>query len=66
MDQAGLTAAQALACALAVGVAAFYLIEHPARAWLNRVLGANKVAHADPGGGAGNNCGLVTPPIKQP
>jgi peptidoglycan/LPS O-acetylase OafA/YrhL len=47
MDQAGLTAAQALACALAVGVAAFYLIEHPARAWLNRVLGANRVVHAE-------------------
>jgi peptidoglycan/LPS O-acetylase OafA/YrhL len=66
MHRAGLPAPQALGCSLAVGVAAFYLIEHPARSWLNRVLGANRVAHADPGGSACNNRALVTPPIKQP
>jgi peptidoglycan/LPS O-acetylase OafA/YrhL len=65
-DDADLPPLQALGCSLAVGVAAFYLIEHPARRWLNRVLGANRAAHADPGGSACNNCGLVTPPIKQP
>jgi peptidoglycan/LPS O-acetylase OafA/YrhL len=47
MDHAGLAPPQALACALAVGVAAFYLIEHPARSWLNRVLGANRAARAE-------------------
>jgi peptidoglycan/LPS O-acetylase OafA/YrhL len=47
MHRADLPAAQALACSLAVGVAAFYLVEHPARAWLNRVLGANSVVRAE-------------------
>jgi peptidoglycan/LPS O-acetylase OafA/YrhL len=47
MHREGLPAPLALACALAVGVAAFYLVEHPARSWLNRVPGANRTAHAE-------------------
>lgn len=34
----GLSAPLALACSLAVGIAAFYLVENPARTWLNRIL----------------------------
>jgi peptidoglycan/LPS O-acetylase OafA/YrhL len=51
-ERAGLPAPLALACSLAVGVAAFYLVERPARSWLNRVLGANNPVRA-PGDGAG-------------
>jgi peptidoglycan/LPS O-acetylase OafA/YrhL len=47
MHREGLPAPLALACALAVGVAAFCLVEHPARSWLNRVPGANRTAHAE-------------------
>jgi peptidoglycan/LPS O-acetylase OafA/YrhL len=52
MARRGLPAPWALACALAAGVAAFYLVEHPARRWLNRVLGAQSAVHgeADDGG----------------
>jgi peptidoglycan/LPS O-acetylase OafA/YrhL len=38
VEREGLPAPLGLACALAVGVAAFYLIENPSRTWLNRVL----------------------------
>lgn len=34
----GLSVPLALACSLAVGIAAFYLVENPARTWLNRIL----------------------------
>jgi peptidoglycan/LPS O-acetylase OafA/YrhL len=39
----GLPAPLGLACALAVGIGAFYLVENPARLWLNRVLTARIV-----------------------
>jgi peptidoglycan/LPS O-acetylase OafA/YrhL len=45
MHREGLPAPVALACALAVGVTAFYLVENPARNWLNRVLGAKSAVH---------------------
>jgi peptidoglycan/LPS O-acetylase OafA/YrhL len=39
----GQPAPLALACSLVLGIAAFYLVEHPMRIWLNRVL-ARKMA----------------------
>jgi peptidoglycan/LPS O-acetylase OafA/YrhL len=39
----GLPAPLGLACTLAVGIGAFYLVENPARLWLNRVLTARIV-----------------------
>jgi peptidoglycan/LPS O-acetylase OafA/YrhL len=37
-DRAGWPVPLALACALVLGVTAFYLVENPARLWLNRAL----------------------------
>jgi peptidoglycan/LPS O-acetylase OafA/YrhL len=45
MHREGLPAPLALACALAVGIIAFYAVEHPARTWLNRRL-APKAKHS--------------------
>jgi peptidoglycan/LPS O-acetylase OafA/YrhL len=45
--RAGLPAPLALACSLAVGVMAFYLVENPARIWLNRVLSAKRKVSSD-------------------
>lgn len=47
----GLPAPAGLALALAAGVASFYLIERPARAWLNRAPAAPSPVRAAPHGG---------------
>lgn len=44
----GMPAPLALACALAVGIAAFHLVERPARAWLNRKAPCNNGGLAIP------------------
>jgi peptidoglycan/LPS O-acetylase OafA/YrhL len=44
----GLPAPLALACALAVGIAAFYIVERPARRWLNRKAPCNNGGLAIP------------------
>jgi peptidoglycan/LPS O-acetylase OafA/YrhL len=43
----GLPAPLALACSLAVGIAAFYLVENPARTWLNAAWAPKAGTHAD-------------------
>jgi peptidoglycan/LPS O-acetylase OafA/YrhL len=47
MHREGLPAPLALACALAVGIVAFYLLENPARLWLNRALSERTRMPAD-------------------
>jgi len=47
MHREGLPAPLALGCSLIVGVAAFYLIENPARTWLNRMTMAKAALSAE-------------------
>jgi peptidoglycan/LPS O-acetylase OafA/YrhL len=51
-DEGHLSTPVALAGALAVGVAAFYIVENPSRTWLNRVLAPRLEDSPTPDGGA--------------